>query len=511
MGLKEDEELCERYNTLDALCIKEGKFGRGLFVQKDVIEGETLLVLPPSCLLNPSNADRFVPKELIPTAIKPSHPYHWDKDGTTARSDSKLSLPLTSVQVLTLILALWKAEQKERKQISKDEKDEESHRYLDLFLGTYPDSFHSLPLHWQVCMQNDGINAESNSEHISKDTTKLLQTMLHHLPAHIRSQAQKVQHRFEKDVHAIRTIQLSRPDLLNQCLNGHSFPSIRMQEWVWAWACVNSRCVYLPLGLKPHGDNFTLAPLLDMANHTMDTKKESKVRWLPSKALQINAPKNGKGQSQGEEVFISYGPHSNGFLLSEYGFIIPNIQSNDLSEWKGNRYAEVHVDHIIIKMLEKQGKQGKAKIELLQEQGYWGEYTIHPFPSPAHPSYRLLLSARSIAVDLHENEPLEKNGEINAWYQNLQGIRDNINQRNEKRMHTILAEICMSICQDADQHVAAIKSSIPPQTGSYPLDNTRISLEEAIFSAKSLIALHEEEAHIARMLIYAIDNGQTDW
>ncbi|MCO5589912.1 hypothetical protein L7F22_043881 [Adiantum nelumboides] len=248
-----------------------------------------------------------------------------------------------------------------------------------------------------------------------------------------------------------------------------------------------------------------------MANHTMDTKKESKVRWLPSKALQINAPKNGKGQSQGEEVFISYGPHSNGFLLSEYGFIIPNIQSNDLSEWKGNRYAEVHVDHIIIKMLEKQGKQGKAKIELLQEQGYWGEYTIHPFPSPAHPSYRLLLSARSIAVDLHENEPLEKNGEINAWYQNLQGIRDNINQRNEKRMHTILAEICMSICQDADQHVAAIKSSIPPQTGSYPLDNTRISLEEAIFSAKSLIALHEEEAHIARMLIYAIDNGQTDW
>lgn len=506
MGLKEDEELCERYNTLDALCIKEGQFGRGLFVQKDVIQGETLLVLPPSCLLNPSNADRFVPKELIPSAAKPSSPSHWEVGDSSLKNDATCSLPLTSVQVLTLILALWKAGQKVGKQTPRKEEEKEAHTYIDLFLGTYPTSFDSLPLAWQVCIQHDASNIESKNTPTPSETRTLLQAMLNHLPTHIQTQAQKVQLRFEKDIRAIQAIQLSRPDLLGKCVNGHVYSSITMQEWVWAWACVNSRCVYLPLGLKPHGDNFTLAPLLDMANHTMETEKESKVRWLPSKALQINAPKNGKGQAKDEEVFISYGPHSNGFLLTEYGFTIPSTLSDDLSQWRGNRYAEVHVDHIILNMLGKQGKQGKVKIELLEEQGYWGEYTIHPFPNPAHPSYRLLLAARLIAVELNDDElnSLEKNGEIHAWHQNVQGIRDNINPKNEQKMHALLANVCTSICQDADQHVDSINGSIPLQTGSF-------STEEVISSAKNLIALHEEETHIARMLIQAIDNGQTDW
>ncbi|PWN36734.1 SET domain-containing protein [Meira miltonrushii] len=505
MGLKDDEELCERYNTLDALCIREGQFGRGLFVRNDVIEGETLLVLPPSCLLNSSNADRFVPKELIPSTTKPSHPSHWEAGETRLLDGKQCSLPLTSVQVLTLILALWKAGQRVEKQTPKDKREEESHKYLDLFLGTYPTSFSSLPLTWQVYVQHN----ESNAEFTPNETTLLLQTMLDHLPAHIKAQAQKVQLRFDRDVRAIQAVQLSRPDLLDQCMNGHVYSSITMQDWVWAWACVNSRCVYLPLGLKPHGDNFTLAPLLDMANHTMETEKESKVRWLPSKALQINAPKNGKGQLQGEEIFISYGPHSNGFLLTEYGFTIPSTLSNDLSEWKGNRYSEVHVDHIILGILEKQGNQGKAKIEMLEEQGYWGEYTIHPFPSPAHPSYRLVLAARLIAVDLHDNELncLEKNGEIKAWHQNVQGIRDNINPKNEERMHALLAGLCHLVCQDADQHIKAIKGSIPQLSPSH----SQFPEEEAISSANNLIALHEEESHIARMLIQAIDSGQTDW
>lgn len=504
MGLKEDEELCERYNTLDALCIKEGQFGRGLFVQKDVIEGETLLVLPPRCLLNSSNAGRFVPNDLIPSAARPSHPFHWDKSSTEIKESTNVSLPLTSVQVLTLILTLWKTGQKIGKQSSKDEKEEEARQYLDLFLGTYPTSFASLPLAWQVSIQSD--------DNISAETKYLFQAMLDHLPSHIQTQAQKVQLRFEKDRSAIRLIQQCKPDLLDQCLNGQVYSSITMQEWVWAWSCVNSRCVYLPLNLKPHGDNFTLAPLLDMANHTMDPKRESKVRWLPSKALQINAPKNGKGQSKGEEVFISYGPHSNGFLLTEYGFTIPSTFSVNQTEWKGNRFAEVHVDHIVLKLLEKQGKQGKAKIEILKEQGYWGEYTIHPFPTPAHPSYRLLLAARLIAVELRENEliNLEKNEEIDSWHKNVQGIRDNINQKNEEKMHTLLINVCKSICQDVDQHVAAITRCIP-QTLPSQAKLYQISIEEAIFSAKSLIALHEEEAHIARMLIHAIENRQTDW
>lgn len=511
MGSKEDEELCKRYNTLDALCIREGEFGRGLFLQKDVIKGETLLVLPPSSLLNASNAHRFVPQELIPSTKNPSHPSHWEKGANSIPQTAKeeVALPLTSVQVLTLILALWKSVQKEEKQNKKTKDEQNAHDYLDNFLSTYPKSFLSLPLAWQVCIEEDGNNQVRDSKRASDATTEttnllLLQEMLNHLPAHIRTQAKKVSNRFQRDIHAIQTAMQYRPDLVDRCLYGYALSSITRQEWTWAWACVNSRCVYLPLGLKPHGDNFTLAPLLDMANHTMDAERESKVRWLPTKALQINAPKSEKGRSQGEEVFISYGPHSNGFLLTEYGFTLPNHITNNLTDWKGNQFAEVHVDHIILQMLEEQGKQGKAKIELLKEQDYWLEYTIHPFPTPAHPSFRLLLAARLIALELKENDLncLENSEKIHAWYQNVQGIRDNINEKNEKLMHLLLIQMCNLIYKDSQQHISALRTA---RSDSHS-HNT-----ETIASANSLIALHEEEERISRMLIHTIETEQTDW
>ncbi len=47
--------------------------------------------------------------------------------------------------------------------------------------------------------------------------------------------------------------------------------------------------------------------------------------------------------------------------------------------WRGNRYVDVLMDQEVEELLVSQGKAGEGKIELLQNRGYWGEYTVHPY------------------------------------------------------------------------------------------------------------------------------------
>lgn len=64
----------------------------------------------------------------------------------------------------------------------------------------------------------------------------------------------------------------------------------------------------------------TPQPLLDMANHTVDSSLECKVKWTSTSALQLSAPAKShqpQGLSVGQEVMITYGPHSNGVRLSD--------------------------------------------------------------------------------------------------------------------------------------------------------------------------------------------------
>lgn len=56
--------------------------------------------------------------------------------------------------------------------------------------------------------------------------------------------------------------------------------------------------------------------LLDMANHVSDPSREYKVRFTSSGGLELSAPAadvvhEGEGLCEGDEVFITYGAHSN--------------------------------------------------------------------------------------------------------------------------------------------------------------------------------------------------------
>lgn len=133
-------------------------------------------------------------------------------------------------------------------------------------------------------------------------------------------------------------------------------PDVQRDLYEWAWICVNTRCVYMDIGQASRDDNMVMAPYLDFLNHSTDSTKsvavESKGHSLVVKALSSYQP--------GDEVYLSYGAHDNGFLLIEYGFTIP-----------GNPWDYIDITSQVQQMCSSEQKK------VLQELGYWGEYTVN--------------------------------------------------------------------------------------------------------------------------------------
>ena len=75
---------------------------------------------------------------------------------------------------------------------------------------------------------------------------------------------------------------------------------------------------------KNSADNFTMAPYVDFMNHSCDDHCTLKI---DGKGFQVRTTSQ---YNTGDQVYLSYGPHSNDFLLCEYGFVIPDNKWNDL-------------------------------------------------------------------------------------------------------------------------------------------------------------------------------------
>ncbi|KAM9886540.1 hypothetical protein OXX79_014123, partial [Metschnikowia pulcherrima] len=63
-------------------------------------------------------------------------------------------------------------------------------------------------------------------------------------------------------------------------------------------------------------DNFTMAPYVDFLNHSSEDQCGIKIDALGFQVFTSTSYK------PGDELYFSYGPHSNEFLLCEYGFTL---------------------------------------------------------------------------------------------------------------------------------------------------------------------------------------------
>lgn len=163
-------------------------------------------------------------------------------------------------------------------------------------------------------------------------------------------------------------------------------PRVAEDAFLYAWCIVNTRSLYFrpspspdqgerhrptsSIGVqsaksdcksKVHGNNhfMVLCPLIDLFNHASNPDSACKVTHDIS-GFTVTSQKACGGRKD-EEIFVSYGPHSNDFLLAEYGFVLPGIE---------NIRDSISLDFVILPTLTEE------QVRRLDARGYLGEYTL---------------------------------------------------------------------------------------------------------------------------------------
>jgi hypothetical protein len=145
-------------------------------------------------------------------------------------------------------------------------------------------------------------------------------------------------------------------------------PNISKDLFTYTWLIVNTRTFYWEYPDLPNShprlprkrkqltsdDCYAMCPFMDYFNHS-DVGCDPQSN---SNGYSVNADREYKA---GDEVFLSYGSHTNDFLLAEYGFILDSNQNDAIS-----------LDHLLLPLLIKE------QAEALKEDGYHGNYTLSP-------------------------------------------------------------------------------------------------------------------------------------
>jgi hypothetical protein len=134
-----------------------------------------------------------------------------------------------------------------------------------------------------------------------------------------------------------------------------AFPDMRREEYLYTWFIVNTRTFYYVtprMQRLPRDDKLALLPVADLFNHA---DSGCQVSFSPV-GFTITSD---RAYRAGKEVHISYGGHSNDYLLTEYGFVLAE-----------NRWDEVCLDDVILPDL---NRTQKAELE---DRGFLGKYML---------------------------------------------------------------------------------------------------------------------------------------
>ncbi|PSR74907.1 hypothetical protein PHLCEN_2v9441 [Hermanssonia centrifuga] len=122
--------------------------------------------------------------------------------------------------------------------------------------------------------------------------------------------------------------------------------------------------------------------------------------------------------------------------------------------FQGQFVGEVDLQDIVVRLFEQRGKVGQWMKETLEEEQYWGDWTLHSSPTPAHPSYRLMIALRlyyaiPTSIDTVPSAPEEA---TEGWKKVLTGQAEVISVENEKSWRESLLDICDEIIDRARQN-----------------------------------------------------------
>jgi hypothetical protein len=168
-----------------------------------------------------------------------------------------------------------------------------------------------------------------------------------------------------------------------------AFPSLAYDEYIYNWCLVNTRTFYFTSPLvrlpKPinRDDCMALNPFADYFNHAAEPSASASFSSSSQKSILAKTTTSKSSTSQtkkgdgtgyiitalhaiaaGDEIYISYGSHSNDFLLAEYGFILSSNPNQP------NKDDSILLDTHLLQLFT------STQTALLSEAGFKGNYTL---------------------------------------------------------------------------------------------------------------------------------------
>ncbi|KAG1772659.1 hypothetical protein EDD22DRAFT_859575 [Suillus occidentalis] len=344
--------------------------------------------------------------------------------------------PLTAMQMISLHLYV------NRPHGSEDSLDP----HYGPYISTLPRQFDSHPLTWIVRSKS---GMESGGA-----------PLLGYLPPSVHASLVKLHDRFCQDWAAVRAY-----------LTANSYVSSKYDAYLdniddstsnyaWAWLNVNTRCIYYRLkASREDPDNLTLCPILDFANHTPNGPHMTPVPseadiWdtapvkLIGKGFRFLSPADVSVQ-EGKEIFLAYGAHPNRTLFVEYGFVNKSLDEVEITE------GEVDVQDVVESLI-LDHKSGAFVKSILEDEGYWGDWTLYCSAGSAQPSWRLITALRLHHLFVSNNTI--HHSAIQPWYDVIAGTREMVSDGNELAWKESLITICDTIITKAQARLDTLKS-----------------------------------------------------
>lgn len=207
--------------------------------------------------------------------------------------------------------------------------------------------------------------------------------------------------------------------------------SLSKTDYIYNWLLVNTRTFYYVAPgtkkrLKPD-DCMALNPFADYFNHS-------------DHGCDVFFSKDGfkvvtnRAYEKEEEIYISYGNHSNDFLLTEYGFIMSN-----------NVWDEVKLDDVILREL------SDSRKENLKHAGFLGNYVL----DKGAICHRTQTALRTLCMPTRQ------------WQQFVSGMNDG--EQYQVKVNAILEKMLKSVLEEAEDKlndIAKLEAGSAEQKGT---------------------------------------------
>ncbi|KJA18621.1 hypothetical protein HYPSUDRAFT_169164 [Hypholoma sublateritium FD-334 SS-4] len=341
------------------------------------------------------------------------------------------------------------------------------------YISVLPTDFDSHPLTW--------LWKKEHGSSISPEAQ-----LIEVLPPRILEKLDKMANLFEVDWNVVKAYLQANATSVLLARPASNDPNALERDYLWAWLNTNTRCVYHRLmKTRSSPDNMTLCPILDFANHTANSP-----HTMPK-------PTNGEiwdtgplGKKTGEQ-FILLAPSTAPTAVGDEIYLRYEVTFSEELELQGP----------IESLFKGRGEIGQWMKECLIAEGYWGNWTLHSTPKPAHPSYRLITSFRLYHILPLSANTVPANSEqlLNRWRDTTLGKQPCISTENEILWRKTLLELCQSVLSEGEAGIEKIQR-VEDDNG-----NTRTWFEAA---KGSIEMLWREETRVAAATIRSLEDNE---